>query len=56
MISRGYTQTVTIRPTRPEFVMALVIVAMLTLNLVATIRAANYAPVCVPAIAIMETE
>ena len=49
------TQTATTRPPRAEIVMALAIIALLIINLAATIYAVNYEPACVPGIA-EETE
>jgi hypothetical protein len=39
-----------IKPRKPEAAMMLIIMAMLIINLAATIYAATYEPVCVPAI------
>lgn len=44
------TQTATIYPTRAEIIMALTIIAILIIQVVATIRAATYQPECLPAI------
>jgi hypothetical protein len=50
MIDHELIQVATIRPARTEAAIMLTIVAMLIIQLAATIRAAYYEPGCVPAI------
>jgi hypothetical protein len=48
MTNEAQTATATSYPTRYEAAMMLVIIALLIIQLAATIRAANYEPDCAP--------
>jgi hypothetical protein len=50
------TQTATTYPTRAETIMALTIIAVLIIQVAATIRVATYQPECVPAVVATEEE
>jgi len=50
MIDYELNQTAIVHPARTEVAMMLIIIAILIINLAATIRTANYEPECVPAI------